>query len=287
MKILGTGLSGLVGSRITELLKNKYEFENLSLETGIDITDKKGVIKRIENSDSGVVLHLAAKADVDGCETDKILGKKGDAWKVNVLGTKNVVDACQKTAKKIIYISTDLVFDGENGPYQENDTPFPINWYGQTKFQGEEIVRKSGLPFLIMRIAYPYRARFGEKTDFVRSIVAKLQNKEQVQAVEDHVMTPTFIDDIAVALDRLIEKEVVGIYHVVGSQFIAPFDAALTIAHTFGYDSSLVARVKREKYFEGRAKRPFNLSLKNDKLKQLGIKMLTFQEGLKEVKKQL
>lgn len=117
MKILGTGLNGLVGSRIVELLKDKYEFENLSLSTGVDITDRNIVLEKIKSSDAEVVLHLAAKTDVDGCELDKPLGEKGEAWKINVKGTQNIADGCLKFNKKLIYISTDFAFSMATGSY--------------------------------------------------------------------------------------------------------------------------------------------------------------------------
>ena len=142
MKILGTGLDGLVGSRIIELLSGKHEFENLSLSTGADITDRNAILQKIKNSDAQIMLHLAAKTDVDGCELDKPLGEKGDAWKINVFGTQNVVDGCSESNKKIIYISTDFVFDGTKEAYSEEDAPNPVNWYGQTKFLGEMEVKK-------------------------------------------------------------------------------------------------------------------------------------------------
>lgn len=279
-KVLGTGLSGLVGSRIIELLQDEYDFENLSLETGIDITDRQQVEQKINRSQAKVILHLAAKADVDGCEKDKPLGKKGNAWRINVEGTKNIVDTAKKAKKKIIYISTDFVFDGENAPYVEDDVVRPINWYGQTKYEGEKVVASSGLPFIIARIAYPYRANFPLKQDFVRAIRNKLEQGDKIRAVADHIMTPTLIDDIAVALDRLIKENATGIYHVVGGEFISPYDAAIIIANAFGFSALKIVQTTRKEYFAHRATRPFNLSLKNDKIQKLGVKMKTFKEGL-------
>src|SRR5258706_2620896 len=113
MNIIGTGLSGLVGSRIVELLGATYSFEDISRKTGTDITNKDAVFERIKNSKAEIVLHLAAKTDVDGCEKEKDLGESGEAWKINVLGTQNIIDACQETKKKLIYISTDMVLYGD------------------------------------------------------------------------------------------------------------------------------------------------------------------------------
>lgn len=283
MKIFTIGGSGLVGSRISELLGGKHEFTDLSLTSGVDITSA-GSLDAIRNDiERNIVILLAAKADVDGCEADKDLGENGDAWRINVGGVQNVVDACRPTNKKLIYISTDFVFSGgdtpENG-YKEDDRPSPINWYAQTKYRGEEIIRNSEAPFIIARIAYPYRKKFDIKKDFVRAIKDRLESGQSVAAVVDHVMTPTFIDDIVLGLDKLIEADSTGIFHITGTQSLTPYDAAMLIAEKFGLDKNLISKTTRDEYFAGKAQRPFNVSMNNAKIKQLGIKMSTLEEGL-------
>lgn len=288
MKILGTGLNGLVGSRITELLKDKYEFENISRSTGVDIQNREDVLKKIETSDAQVVLHLAAKTDVDGCEKDKTLGQSGEAWKINVDGTKNIADACSKTNKKLIYISTDFVFDGEDCPpdgYSEDDYPNPINWYGQTKYEGEKILQNFKTPWIIVRIAYPYRANF-IKLDFFRTLLKRLREGKNIAAVTDNVFTPTFIDDIAFALNALIKNNSQGIFHVVGDQGLTPYDATSLIADTFGLSKDLITKTTRKEFFKDRAPRSFQLYLKNDKIEKLGIRMHSFESGIREIKSQ-
>lgn len=289
MKILGTGLNGLIGSRIVELLKNKHQFENISRSVGVNIENKESVSAKIKSSDAQIVLHLAAKTDVDGCEKDKVLGQDGDAWKINVGGVRNVADACLQTNKKLIYISTDFVFDGINPPvggYTEDDVPHPINWYAQTKYEGEKIVQELKTPWIIARIAYPYRANF-TKLDFFRIILEKLQEGASIAAITDHIFTPTFIDDVAFALDVLIGNNSQGIFHAVGNQSLTPYDAALLIAKAFGFDENLIVKTTREEFFKDRAQRPFQLQLKNDKIGKLGIKMKTFEEGIREIKSQI
>ena len=250
-KIFGIGVSGLVGSRIIEILQDKYEIDNLSLDTGVDITNPSSLDTISRDKDHGIVLLLAAKADVDGCEKDKDLGTAGAAYKINVDGAQNVVNACRNVGKKIIYVSTDFVFDGENTPpggYTENDVPRPLNWYSKTKHEAEELVKNSGLPFVIMRLAYPY-----QKNDF------------------------------AFCIDALIKNNASGIFHTVGSQSLTPYEAAVLIAQNFGLNQSLITKTTRAEYFKDRAVRPFNLSMNNDKIKQLGVHMRTFEEGLKEI----
>jgi len=284
MKIFGIGVSGLVGSRIVELLRDKYQIDNLSLDTGVDITNPETLDVIRNDKDHEIVLHLAAKADVDGCEADKSLGKDGAAYKINAGGVENVINSCKESSKKIIYVSTDFVFDGENNPdegYTEEDNPNPINWYSETKYEGEKIVKNSGLEFLIIRLAYPYQQKdFELKKDFVHAIMNRLKNNQQVMAITDHIMTPTFLDDFAAAIDVLIQNDSTGIYHTVGSEALTPYDATLMIADKFNLDKSLINKTTRAEYFKNKAPRPFNLTMNNDKIEKLGVKMKTFSEGL-------
>jgi dTDP-4-dehydrorhamnose reductase len=289
MKILGTGLTGLVGSRIAELLRDKYDFENLSRASGVDISDKNKVLEKIKNSEAQIVLHLAAKTDVDGCEIDKPLGQDGEAWKINVEGTRNIANGCLQTDKKLIYVSTDFVFDGKNPPeggYAETDIPNPINWYAQTKYEAEKIVQNLKTPWIVARIAYPYRAKF-TKPDFFRAILEKLREGKAIEVITDQIFTPTLIDDIALALHILIQGDSVGIFHVVGSQRLTPFDAANIIADEFlEFDKSIINKTTMLEFFNNRAPRPFQLAIKNDRITRLGVKMRTFIEGIRGIKRQ-
>lgn len=284
--ILGTGLSGLVGSRIVELLEDKYEFTDLSLKTGVDITRLDQVLPIFQKSPAKVVVHMAAKTDVDSCEDDKILDEEGLAWLVNVVGTQNIVDAAQKSNKRVVYISTDFVFDGTKEYYTEDDEPNPVNWYGYTKCEGERTLVDSRVSYCIARLAYPYRTHFSEKADFVSRIIEKTEKGEEILSLTDHTITPTFIDDIAIALDLLLEKEMVGIFHIVGSQYVTPYEAVEKIFETFKLKGKNQP-ILREKYFQGRAFRPCRLALKNDKITKLGVRMKRFEDGLLEIRKQL
>lgn len=298
MKILVTGLTGLIGSRFAELLETSYQLENLSLSTGTDILDKNAVLEKVTSLNPDLVIHFAAKTNVDACEEDKEEDKKGlesgdfteiinnkSAWAVNVIGTQNIIDACKEINKKIVYISTDFVFDGKKKSYTEDSIPNPINWYAKTKAEGERLVQSSDLDFIIARVAYPYRAIFNKK-DFVRSVLERLEHNEKLQMVTDHIMVPTFIDDVVNGLDVLIQKEEKGKFNLVGSESITPYQAAFTIAKIFNLDDALISKTTRREYFNGKAPRPFCLNLKNDKISKLGIEMSTFEKGIIEIKNQ-
>ena len=289
-QIIGIGLSGLIGSRIVELLEKEYKFIDLSISKGIDITriETLGIIKNYK--DAKFVLHLAAKVDVDGCEKDKNLGKDGDAWKLNVIGAENVANVCLSENKVMIYISTDAVFDGtkkQEERYSEEDIPNPINWYAKTKYEGEKVVQQVGLQHIVVRLAYPYRAEYQIKKDFFREFLDRLNRGQEIKAVTDHIFCPTFIDDIAYAIDTLVKNNTRGIYHVVGSSTVSPYEAALKIAEVFGLNKSLISKTTREQFFKDRAPRPFNSALQNGKIEALGVKMSTFEQGLIKIRKQL
>ena len=303
MKILGVGLTGLVGSRVVELLKDKYEFENASRTSGIDILDQENLTDFFNSSSADQVIHLAAKTDVNGCEVDKeedlsILSledkeeqerefkAKKSAWAINVVGAKNVITACDSTGKRLIYVSTDFVFDGKKNFYTEDDEPNPINWYARTKYEAEKIVKSSKIPWTILRLSYPYRANY-KKKDFIRVLIDKLKNGERLKVITDQIITPTFIDDFAYVLDYFFQNNSQGIYHSTGSDSLSPYEIARKITEVFNLDRDLIDETTLDNFFKEGARRPFHLVLKNDKIRKLGIQMKTLEEGLLEIKKEL
>lgn len=289
MKIIGTGLNGLIGSRIVELLTSKYQFENLNRENGVDITEYNSVYHAIKSSESKIVLHAAAYTDVKGAEAEKELKEKSMVWKVNVIGTQNVAKVCQELDKKMIHFSTDMVVGGDDMPqggFTEEALPNPLNWYAQTKYEAEKEIQKLPIPWVILRLAYPYRAKF-EKPDFARFFINKLKMNKPVSVLTDRIISPTFIDDIALALDILIQENSKGIFNVVGSQILSIYDAVVLISKTFDLDTKLVEKTTRDKFLVGRPGEPFSSALDNGKIRQLGVNMNAFEEGLRILKNQL
>lgn len=287
--VLLIGASGLIGSRLVELFEGKYTTEEVGITNGVDITDIS-TLGPVANSNANTIIHLAAKTDVDGCEDDKAKGEEGASWKINVNGARNVAEICKKTGKKMVYFSTDFVFNGEKKEgegYTEEDKPDPLSWYAKTKYEGEVAVQNTLENHVILRTAYPYRAEFPEKRDFVRTIKYFLDSGKEVRAVTDHIMCPTFIDDMALAISTLIDQDKVGIYNMSGSTPLSPYDAAQMIAEEFGLDKNLILKTTREEFFKGRAIRPFNIYMKNDKIRGLGVTMNTFSDGLALMHKQL
>lgn len=281
MNIIGTGLSGLVGSRVRTLLSSEYGFENLSLETGVDIRNKKLVMERIASSPAPWIFHFAAATDLDTAEKERPLRKKSTAWQVNVEGTRNIAEAAKKYGKHVVYLSTDFVFDGNNPPYSEDSMPNPQSWYASTKYEGEKIISGIGDQGLVIRIAFPYGTSVASRPDFVQRMKRELQAGKTVYAVHDQLITPTFIDYIVRVIDALIKTGASGIYHAVGSEAISPYSAALLIADALRFNQKMIAPITWALYYKNRAPRPIRAVLKNVKISSLGVSMIPFREGVR------
>ena len=286
MKVIGTGLSGLVGSRIVELLSSHVDFQSISLEKGVDITNHRAVFEAISASTASWVMHLAAFTDVQGAEKERDKGKKSIAWQVNVDATKNIVNICHTTRKHLLYVDTDYAFDGTKKSYDETDAPNPMSWYAMTKTEGAKHVLSLGEYGLVIRIANPYRGNFMGKKDFVHKMIEILRVGNDVFAPTDQLFVPTFVDDIAYAIDTLLIKNAFGVYHVVGSDALSPFDIAIEIAATYGFDQELIKKTTFHEYFVNRAAIPQYAALSNKKLHLLGVIMKTFHQGLIVMKEQ-
>jgi len=292
-KIIGTGLSGLVGSRIVELLKDKFEFVDFSLDSGVDLLDQQSLADAFEkNKDAVAVLHMAAFTDTNAAWEQKG-DKSGICYQLNVEGTRSILNLAQKYNQYLIYISTDFVFDGtKTTPYLETDTPNPIEWYGETKYLGEKVITDSGYTnYNISRITYPYRAEYDKKNDIIRKVLTKLQNNEPVKMFSDQICTYTFIDDIAESLGYFLENKTTGIYHLVGSSSHSPYEMCLEIAKAFNLNKDLISASSLEEYLKSQpvGSRPWQKTLitSNQKATDLGLKFKTLTEGLEEIKNQL
>jgi len=292
-KIIGTGLSGLVGSRIVELLKDKFEFVDFSLDSGVNLLDQQSLSQAFEkNKDAVAVLHMAAFTDTNTAWEQKG-DKSGICYQLNVEGTRSILNLAKKYNQYLIYISTDFVFDGtKTTPYLETDTPNPIEWYGETKYLGEEVITDSGYTnYNISRITYPYRAEYDKKIDIIRKVLTKLQNNEPVKMFSDQICTYTFIDDIAQALGYFLENKNTGIYHLVGSSSHSPYEMCLEIAKAFNLNKDLISASSLEEYLKSQpvGSRPWQKTLitSNQKVTNLGLKFKTLPEGLEEIKKQI
>lgn len=284
-----TGATGLVGSRFVEMFKDQYQFHNMDLTTGVDITDLDKIRAFVEKHPAQILIHLAAFTNVQAC-FEQTGNKDGLAYQVNVEGTANVAQVCQENDIYLIHISTDFVFAGDKKtPYTETDERNPIEWYGQTKSWAEEKVEHLLNHYSIIRIGYPYRANFKDKAGIVNKIKQDLEKDQLKPQFSDMTITPTFVDDLASALEIIIQKKPTGIYHLHGSSSLSPYQLAQKVAITFGFEPQLVKKGSLEEYLKT-TNRPYqkHLIMANKKAKtDLGVKLSTIDQGLAAIKKQL
>ncbi|MGZ7109025.1 MAG: dTDP-4-dehydrorhamnose reductase [Methanobacterium sp.] len=281
--IFVTGGSGLLGSKFTRDYFN-YDIirtfnanpENKCIS--LDITDEKDTLNKIRSANPDLVIHSAALTNVDYCEDHR-----REAFEINVKGTQNIVKACEKVGSKLIYVSTDFVFDGEKGMYEEGDKTNPLGYYALTKLQGEESVQNSVLDYAITRVSVLYG--WHRRSNFVTWVIDELNAGNEINVVTDQYNSPTLADNVAEAIIKIFEKDKEGIYHTSGSERINRFDFAKNIAEVFNLDKGLINPIKSNKFVQ-KAKRPKDSSLCVEKAeKDLKMKMLNTLEGLNEMKK--
>jgi dTDP-4-dehydrorhamnose reductase len=291
LKLLITGASGLYGSKLAQLALIKgievYSSDIQSLSVfgnfvKLDISGKEAVEEAFKTIKPDVVVHAATLTDVDKCETNKEL-----AWKINVEGTKNIVDAAQTAGSFLIYISTDYVFGGEKGNYKETDKPDPINYYGTTKLKAEEIVQTQQ-EYFIGRPSVIYGSTpAAGKVNFALWLIESLRKGERVKIVTDQYNTPTLNTNLAEMTLEVIERRLTGIYHTCGATRVSRMEFAQQIADAFDLDKGLIDSVLSSQ-FTWPAKRPMDSSLDTSKAqKTLKHKPLTMSESLKQLKLEL
>lgn len=285
-KALIIGASGLIGSHLykSSLLEFRTlgTFRSHSLDNlvSLDLTDRNAIKKIILDFKPDFVFLPAAFTNVDLCEE-----KKEFCWQINVEGVRNIISSINNTDTKLIYFSTDYIFNGQSGPYSEEAQPGPLSVYGNSKLEGEEIVEQNLHNFLIIRTTCVYGWEPQEK-NFVLGLIKRIKRNEMVRAPCDQITTPTYAPDLARVVLRLAEENRSGIYNVAGSSLISRFEFALLVAEIFGLDKNLISGVKTEELSQ-KAKRPLNGGLRIDKIsRELNIHMPTVKEGLISMRKE-
>lgn len=229
-----------------------------------DVSDKVQVREAFHKINPEVVVHSAAMTDVDKCETDKNL-----AWKINVVGTENIAEATKRTKAFLVFVSTDYVFNGKKGRYDENDTPDPINYYGVTKLEAERLVQKLIEEHCIVRASVIFGSTpAAGKTNFALWLLNKLKRREQANIVTDQWNSPTLNSNMAEMTLEILEQKLEGIFHISGATRINRYDFATLLAQTFRLDSKLIQAVTSE-YFSWPATRPRDSSLSTTKARRL------------------
>ncbi len=270
-RYLITGYRGQLGYDIVRSLNERGEHDYLALDVNeMDITDRDKVFEVVKNYKPDVIFHCAAWTAVDKAETEKELCEK-----INVLGTKNIVDASIEVGAKMIYMSTDYVFDGmKEGTYNEEDKPNPKSVYGDTKFKGEEEVRRNPNHF-ITRISWVFGIN---GNNFIKTMLKLAENHDQLTVVNDQVGSPTYTVDLANLLVEMSFTDKYGTYNVNNEGYCSWAEFAKYIMES-NNKKTVIKPVTTEEYYEGKdmstiAYRPRNSKLDKTKLQEAGFELL-------------
>ncbi len=262
MKVLVTGAKGQLGyDVVNELKKRNHEAIGVGSDK-MDITDRDSVEKIFEETKVDAVVHCAAYTSVDAAEDNK-----GLCMKVNVEGTKNIAKACKKIDAKMIYISTDYVFNGEGEkPWKPEDECAPLNVYGRSKYEGELAVEKYLDKYFIVRIAWVFGIN---GKNFVKTMLNLGETKDEINVVNDQFGSPTYTYDLSRLLVDMLETEKYGKYHATNEGVCTWYEFAKEIFRQA--DMRVNVNPVTSDMFCARAKRPHNSKMAKGKLDEQGF----------------
>ncbi|MFW6015265.1 MAG: dTDP-4-dehydrorhamnose reductase [bacterium] len=265
IKVLVTGAKGQLGSDVIKVL-NQLGIENVGVDIDdFDITNKKQTESYIFNYKPDVVVHCAAYTAVDNAEDNQ-----DTCYSINVEGTGNIAEACEKLDAKMVYISTDYVFYGEGKePHKESKQTNPINYYGYSKAQGELVVTDILDKYYIIRTSWVYGKN---GNNFVKTMLKLAKTKEEINVVDDQIGSPTYTRDLAVLICDIIQTKSYGVYHGVNEGYCSWYDFALSIFEKTRVNIK-VNPIQSADY-PTRAKRPLNSRLSKENLDNNGFERL-------------
>lgn len=268
MKLFITGYSGQLGYDVAKEAEARgYEYFGVS-SRDLDITDRESTVRMISEYAPDAVVHCAAYTKVDLAEDER-----EQCMKVNALGTRNIAEACRIAGCRMMYISTDYIFDGQGTePWKpESEDYAPLNVYGQSKLEGELAVRELLEKFYIVRIAWVFGVN---GSNFIKTMLKVGKSHDSVRVVNDQIGTPTYTADLARLLVDLLETEKYGIYHATNEGgYISWYDFCCEIYRQAGLQTEVIP-VTTEEYGLSKAKRPFNSRLDKNKLRENGLEPL-------------
>lgn len=296
-KILITGSNGLLGQKLVHLLHDQKDVEVIATSRGenrielikgfvyepLDITDAKAVATVMEKHAPDVVIHTAAMTNVDQCEEDR-----EGCVQLNVEATRNIVNACEVQDSFLVHLSTDFIFDGEDGPYNEEAKPNPVSFYGETKLESEELVQQSKLRWAIVRTVLVFGiSEKMSRSNIILWVKKSVEEGKTINVVNDQWRTPTLAEDLAKGCFLIATKKAEGIFNISGNELLTPYDMAMQTAEYFNLDKSYINETDGSK-FQQKAKRPPKTGFDITKAqREVGYRPRTFKEGIAMVEQQL
>jgi len=288
--ILITGSNGLLGQKLVDLLSKEDNIQLIATAKGenrlpnqngftyqsMDITDPKEVHAVFAKFQPHIVIHTAAMTNVDTCESDL-----EGCELLNVTAVSYLVSACAEYGSFLCHLSTDFIFDGAAGPYDEEAIPNPISVYGESKLKAEQIIQASNIRWAIARTVLV----FGivpdmSRTNIILWVKKSLEDGKQINVVTDQFRTPTLAEDLAIGCWLIAQKEAEGIFNISGEELLTPYEMAIQTAAFFHLPKELI-KPADSSTFSQPAKRPPRTGFILTKAKQeLGYQPRTFSEGI-------
>ncbi|MEM7548998.1 MAG: SDR family oxidoreductase [Bacteroidota bacterium] len=298
MKILVTGANGLLGQKLIALFADKEGFELLATSKGekrysthasfihyksLDITSEKEVSEVMGSFEPEVVINTAAMTNVDQCESEKEA-----CWDLNVKAVEYLVKSCNEAECHLVHLSTDFIFDGEDGPYTEEDKPNPVSYYGESKLAAEKFILENSSSYSILRTVLVYGYTPGmSRSNIVLWARQSLLDGKAIKVVTDQWRTPTLAEDLAFGCFLAAGQKPTGIFNISGKDMMTPYDIALRVGEYFKLDLSNLSATDGSMFSQA-AKRPPKTGFDISKARKvLGYEPLGFEEGLKVIEGQL
>jgi dTDP-4-dehydrorhamnose reductase len=295
-KIFITGANGLLGQKLVKQLVEENQYiiyasskgESRLPGTGfnyvsLEITDPQQVAIIIQEIKPDIIIHGAAMTNVDQCEQNQEA-----CYDVNVNSTRYLMESAEAIQAHFIFVSTDFIFSGEKGPLDEEEEAAPINYYGETKLLGEQVVMKSKTKWTIARTVLVFGiAHDMSRTNIILWVKSSLEAGKQIQVVDDQFRTPTLAEDLAAGCILIANQGATGIFNISGSDFLTPFEMAHMTADYFHLKKDLINRADSSTFSQP-AKRPLRTGFNIEKArKQLGFEPKTFQTAIGILAKQI
>lgn len=280
-KVVITGASGFLGTKLHNGLQENYSIVgtyNNNSQPGLrrlDITNPEEVMLLMNMEKPNIVIHTVALADPDICETNREKAKQ-----IDVDGVKNIVEACRSIGATLIYISTVYIFDGEKGNYQESDVANPVNYYGETKQEAEQLVKT--LPeYIILRfdLLYGYNG-----DNLPNGFMGKIMKGNKLPVNAEQKRQPLLIDDVVWAIDLLLKQHQTGVFHLAGPDNLTKYELGQRLEAILDRDTSCLVPIAGEKQT---ARRPSDASVNTAKIQQLGMKFHTVEEAVQLIQEQM
>ena len=296
-KILVTGSNGLLGQKLTDAVLKNRQFELIATGKGanrhpvkegyiyeeMDITNKDSIASVVRKHQPDAIINTAAMTNVDTCES-----QKEECWLLNVTAVEYLIDICRAENIQLIHLSTDFIFDGEEGPYTEEAAPNPLSYYGESKLAAEQLLERSGIHYAILRTIIVY----GIVNDMSRSNIilwakGALEKGNPINVVNDQWRMPTLAEDLADICLLAVEKEAQGVYNASGKDMMSIIELVQRVADYYNLDKTLIKPISSATLNQA-AKRPKRTGFILDKsVKELGYQPHSFEEGIQIMEKQL